>query len=315
MGSPMSNQPLHFIRVLFILLSTMILAMPAHGIDDPLPGGAPINASAPVTEPDTSNIPLMDVVAPIDPALAPHIIVNVAARRLYFYDHGKVVKSYPVAVGSTAFRTPLGNREMSQIIWNPWWLPPDSGWAKGASPTPPGPNNPLGPVKMDLGSAILFHGTNKPKSIGTAASHGCMRMNSNDAKEFARFIQENYTAQNDPALFEQYEKSRGRSFYVKLENPIPVNIVYEIAEVRDGRLNVFKDVYYKFSKALKQQVIEQKLVESGMDIAKIDSQSLFDMVAKSKSDVELDLEAIKSGSAFVQPDPEQADTKKVAQIN
>lgn len=298
----MKKHPVFIIKSLVVLILVSASFGAKASEENTIPGV--------ITEPQKTE--MQDVLEPQPDPNAPHIVVNIAARKLYFYDQNKIVRSYPVAVGSSAYRTPIGDRFMTQIIWNPWWLPPDSGWAKGASPTPPGPNNPLGPVKMDLGNAILFHGTNKPKSIGHAASHGCMRMNSNDAREFARFIQENYTSQNDPALFEQYEKSRGRSFYVKLENPIPVQIVYEIADIRDGKLNIYKDVYYKYSKTLKQQTIEKKMIEHGLEIAKIDMQALYDLVAKNKNDIELDIEAVKSGTAFIPVGDTTTASKKVA---
>lgn len=298
----MKKHPVFIIKSLVVLILVSASFGAKASEENTIPGV--------IAEPQKTE--MQDVLEPQPDPNAPHIVVNIAARKLYFYDQNKIVRSYPVAVGSSAYRTPIGDRFMTQIIWNPWWLPPDSGWAKGASPTPPGPNNPLGPVKMDLGNAILFHGTNKPKSIGHAASHGCMRMNSNDAKEFARFIQENYTSQNDPALFEQYEKSRGRSFYVKLENPIPVQIVYEIADIRDGKLNIYKDVYYKYSKTLKQQTIEKKMIEHGLEIAKIDMQALYDLVAKNKNDIELDIEAVKSGTAFIPVEDTTTASKKVA---
>lgn len=245
----------------------------------------------------------------------PKIIVNVAARQLYFYDQdNKLLKTYPVAVGSSAYRTPLGSRQMTQIVWNPWWLPPDSDWARNAKPTPPGPNNPLGPVKMDLGNAILFHGTNKPHTVGTAASHGCMRMNSADAKELAQFIQMYYTAQNDPALFTQYEAKRGRSFTVRLENPIPVEIVYDIVDVVDGRLNVFSDVYYRISKKLKEQLIEQAIAEAGIEVATLDTQRIHDTVLKAKNkDVSIVLTEYQAGAT---PDTaDSVDVKTIAIVN
>jgi lipoprotein-anchoring transpeptidase ErfK/SrfK len=66
---------------------------------------------------------------------------------------------------------------------NPWWRPPDSPWAKGLKPVPPGPGNPLGTRWMGLdASGVGMHGTPDAASIGYSASHGCIRMRIPDAE-------------------------------------------------------------------------------------------------------------------------------------
>lgn len=184
------------------------------------------------------------------PYQGPRIEVNVSARELRVYEddlHGsKPVHVYPIAVGSTQHRTPIGERELQQIVWNPIWFPPKSEWAKTAKITPPGPRNPLGPVKMDLGGAILIHGTDKPQSIGQAASHGCMRMKSEDAIALATYLQQKTHPQTQDDEFAKYKKFNRRSFYVDLAQSIPVNIVYEIFEFKEGQLFVYKDVYNRY---------------------------------------------------------------------
>ena len=65
----------------------------------------------------------------------------------------------------------------------PWWYPPDTAWAAGASPIPPGPGNPLGTRWMGLSaSGVGIHGTPDAASIGYSASHGCIRMRIPDAE-------------------------------------------------------------------------------------------------------------------------------------
>ena len=187
-----------------------------------------------------------DFVGP-KPYMGPRIEINVAARQLNVYNEDGVtsnwVMSYPIAVGSTAHPTPLGERKMSDIIWNPIWYPPDSDWAKDAKITPPGPGNPLGPVKMDLGGAILIHGTNKPNSIGKAASHGCMRMKSEDARSLAWYLQQQATEFRAEEEMSKYAKFNRRSFFVKIPTPIPVSVVYKPFEIKDHQLHVYQDVY------------------------------------------------------------------------
>lgn len=210
-------------------------------------------------------------VGPI-PYMGPRIEINVAARQLNVYNENGVssdwVMSYPIAVGSTAHPTPLGERKMADIIWNPIWYPPDSDWAKDAVITPPGPGNPLGPVKMDLGGAILIHGTNKPKSIGKAASHGCMRMRSEDAKALAWYLQQQVTNLGTEEEMAKYSKFSRRSFFVKIATPIPVNIVYKPFEIKDHQLYVYEDVYgyYKNKEKLLANLAEV-MQANGYDLA------------------------------------------------
>ncbi len=173
------------------------------------------------------------------------LVVNIPALEVTLYHEGAWVESFPLAVGSPVYKTPIGDRSLKQIVWNPWWFPPDSPWARGAKPAPPGAGNPLGPVKLDLGGDIRMHGTNKESSIGQAVSHGCLRMKNEDAKKLARWIQEHHTEKTDPLLFEQYAKEKGRSFYVNLDEPIPVKIIYDLVEREGDFVKTHLDVYRK----------------------------------------------------------------------
>ena len=113
------------------------------------------------------------------------IIVDVSARRLRLYDHEELLKSYPVAVGTPGHPTPLGTFEIVKKSPAPAWHNPGSAWAKNMPAyIPPGPNNPLGLRALYLNSpGIRIHGTSNIRSLGTAASHGCIRVaNSNIVK-------------------------------------------------------------------------------------------------------------------------------------
>jgi lipoprotein-anchoring transpeptidase ErfK/SrfK len=85
--------------------------------------------------------------------------------------------------GGEPWRTPLGEWHVVDMQRNPWWRPPDSAWAKGLKPIPPGPGNPLGTRWMGLDAAgVGMHGTPDAASIGYSASHGCIRMRIPDAE-------------------------------------------------------------------------------------------------------------------------------------
>jgi lipoprotein-anchoring transpeptidase ErfK/SrfK len=110
------------------------------------------------------------------------IVIRRASNQLVFYRAGgpkgmRVVRKFGVATGQASFPTPLGSFEIVRMQENPWWLPPDSDWAEGAEPIPPGPGNPLGTRWMGLSTpAVGIHGTPDAASIGYSASHGCIRM-------------------------------------------------------------------------------------------------------------------------------------------
>jgi lipoprotein-anchoring transpeptidase ErfK/SrfK len=106
----------------------------------------------------------------------PVLVIRRGSRRLYLYSGMRYRTSFGVAVGMSAYPTPLGRFSIQSMVRNPWWFPPNRPWAQGASPVPPGPSNPLGTRWMGLGRGIGIHGTPQAWSIGSAASHGCIRM-------------------------------------------------------------------------------------------------------------------------------------------
>jgi lipoprotein-anchoring transpeptidase ErfK/SrfK len=109
--------------------------------------------------------------------------VDRASNTLRLYDGRSFVQSFGVATGQAIYPTPSGMWHIVTKQENPWWIPPDSAWAKGEKPTPPGPGNPLGTRWMGLDAAgVGIHGTPDAASIGYSASHGCIRMQIPDAE-------------------------------------------------------------------------------------------------------------------------------------
>ena len=112
------------------------------------------------------------------------IVVIVGKFVLNLYLDGKLVKQYPIAVGQPAYPTPTGNFVVTEQIENPTWTPPNSPWAAGLEPVPPGANNPLGTRWIGTSAPLVgIHGTPSSSSIGTAASHGCIRMYMSDVED------------------------------------------------------------------------------------------------------------------------------------
>lgn len=121
------------------------------------------------------------------------IVLNLAELRVYFFppDQPNTVMTYPVGVGRTGWRTPVGETEIVRKRENPTWVPPPSIRAYKASKginlpysIGPGPNNPLGKYAMNYGwTNYRMHGTNEPESVGVRSSSGCIRMYADDIEE------------------------------------------------------------------------------------------------------------------------------------
>ncbi len=117
-------------------------------------------------------------------ALRGHIVVDLSELKLYLYRDGELAKTYRVATGSPQYPTPTGTYAVTSKVMNPTWYPPNSEWAKDAEPIPPGVTNPLGTRWIGTSApAVGIHGTPDSGSIGTYASHGCIRMYIPDVEE------------------------------------------------------------------------------------------------------------------------------------
>jgi len=116
------------------------------------------------------------------------IMINRSINRLSLYKSTKTNvrpwRTFAVATGQAIYPTPAGTFHVIVKWKNPWWYPPiQDAWAKGLSPVPPGPSNPLGTRWMGLSApGVGIHGTDEPASIGYSASHGCIRMQVPDAE-------------------------------------------------------------------------------------------------------------------------------------
>ena len=113
----------------------------------------------------------------------PVIVIRRASNRLYLYDGTHYRRLFAVATGQHQYPTPLGRFSIVVKWKNPWWYPPNSPWAQGQKPIPPGPDNPLGTRWMGLSAAgVGIHGTPSDASIGYSVSHGCIRMHISQAE-------------------------------------------------------------------------------------------------------------------------------------
>ena len=107
------------------------------------------------------------------------LIVDRASFKLRFYERLKLVKTYTVSVGAVGFDTPAGLYNIQNKGVNVPWSVPNSAWAGSlAGKVIPGgvPENPLKARWMGIFDGAGIHGTDQVGSLGTAASHGCVRM-------------------------------------------------------------------------------------------------------------------------------------------
>jgi lipoprotein-anchoring transpeptidase ErfK/SrfK len=104
------------------------------------------------------------------------------------FDRGKLIKTYHVAVGMPKYPTPDGQFAVQSVEKNPVWTVPNSDWAGAlAGKVIPGgsPQNPLKAYFIRFDGSVGMHGTAELGSLGTAASHGCVRMNPKDVTDLA----------------------------------------------------------------------------------------------------------------------------------
>jgi len=105
------------------------------------------------------------------------IVVSLEDRKLALVEDGQVKKVYTVAIGKPSTPSPVGTFTIQRRVKNPVYQ-------HEGKVVQPGPGNPVGTRWMGLSvKGYGIHGTNEPKSIGKAASHGCIRMARKDLEE------------------------------------------------------------------------------------------------------------------------------------
>jgi hypothetical protein len=110
------------------------------------------------------------------------IVVSLEDRKLALVEDGQVRKIYKVAVGKPSTPSPTGTFTIERRVANPVYQ-------HDGKTIQPGPNNPVGTRWMGLNiRGYGVHGTNAPKSIGKAASHGCIRMAKGDLEELYELV-------------------------------------------------------------------------------------------------------------------------------
>ncbi len=155
------------------------------------------------------------------------IVINVPERQVYLFEGGALRAHYPVCVGKPdpKWQTALGTFKLVEKKTNPTWRPTKSIVESSGikdEPVPPGQENPLGDRWMGWSKpGFGFHSTIAPQSIGTASSHGCVRL---------------------------YPES-AHAMYDRVKTGMTIYAVYEPVKIgkSNGKLflSVFPDIYHQ----------------------------------------------------------------------
>jgi len=120
-----------------------------------------------------------------------HIVVDKAERSVRVYDAAdKLLAFYPATIGSSARPAPSGEVTVVGVAPEPnYTYDPDRvSYDRGDRKVivPPGPNNPVGSVWIDLSRDTYgIHGTPDPSKVGKTFSSGCVRLTNWDAEQLA----------------------------------------------------------------------------------------------------------------------------------
>lgn len=178
-----------------------IAALTHHQILVLYPDPQFLNAAQPATEGDAvallqRALAFRDRRPQLDSAYVPianqprvtRLRVSLSQRRVEAFAGDRLLKSYPVAVGKAGWETPTGTFTVRELFTDPDWQNPFSGDVIPAGD----PDNPLGDRWIgfwtDGKNWSGFHGTPNRRSVGTAASHGCLRMLNEDIRELFGWV-------------------------------------------------------------------------------------------------------------------------------
>ena len=125
---------------------------------------------------------------------AAQIVVTKSGTLQAFDAAGKIIAHFPCSSGSEHDPLPIGKWKVNGVAKNPpFYYNPNLFWDADPSHSkakiPPGPNNPVGVVWIDLSKEHYgIHGTPEPSKVGHTQSHGCIRLTNWDAMELAAMV-------------------------------------------------------------------------------------------------------------------------------
>ena len=234
------------------------------------------------------------------------ITVNVPAFCLTLWQNGKEVKTYEIGVGMKKYPIVIGQRRITQIIWNPEWVPPDSEWVNEShSDVEPGEHieagdrrNPLGKLKIPLGDGFLIHQAAKTSDLGHLVSHGCIRVLKDDISDLATKMVEARGLNITPQQIEHALNSTDR-LVANLNPPVVIDIDYDTLVVEGGVLHIYPDVYDRGTSTVEN--LRAELQSVGVDTSRLGDQTLKRMLERvnPKEQYTVSIAEIKVGNALV----------------
>jgi lipoprotein-anchoring transpeptidase ErfK/SrfK len=155
-----------------------------------------------------------------------HLVADLGARKLSVVSGDNAVRTYTVAIGRSSKPTPRGTFNIRKIVWNPAWIPPDEPWAKNKTAKGPGePGNPMKVAKIFFREPDYYiHGTGDVESLGSADSHGCLRMDPDEVAGLAKLLMEKGGNPQEEGWFSRVIHMRWKTHTVTLPNPIQLTI-------------------------------------------------------------------------------------------
>jgi hypothetical protein len=113
-----------------------------------------------------------------------YLTIDRSTYQLRLWKNLKLVHTYTIAVGMQGLETPAGTYTINDKQVNPSWHVPDSAWAGdlAGKTIPPGPADPIKARWMGFYNGAGIHGTDDVASLGSSASHGCVRMSIPDVE-------------------------------------------------------------------------------------------------------------------------------------
>jgi lipoprotein-anchoring transpeptidase ErfK/SrfK len=170
--------------------------------------------------------PTLDDLAARD-SLELRVEVDIAARRVRVLDaFADTLAEHPIAVGSEEWPTRTGEWTIGQVVLNPEWIPPtDESWARDADSVASGdPANPLGHAQLVYDLPRSIHGTNEPKSIGKAVSHGSVRATNDAVLALAELLLRRTGVERAPELVREAQRDRTVKRVIDLPQLVPIRV-------------------------------------------------------------------------------------------
>ncbi len=160
-----------------------------------------------------------------EPAM--RLVADLSDKILYVYDGDSVLTMFDIADGKDPYPTPRGSFKIRKLTWNPSWRPPDSEWARKKTAKAPGePGNPMKVVKIFFKEPDYYiHGTGDVGSLGSADSHGCLRMAPDDVTQLGRWVMEHGGGWKGENWFMRILHSRREEKVIYLTTPVSISVV------------------------------------------------------------------------------------------